>query len=137
MGRIGRGRGWTSPRQSEKLPPPHERPMAFVVTDACIRCKFTDCVAVCPADCFHEGVNMLVIDPNECIDCGACVPACPVNAIFPEDDVPDDQREFIELNKRLTRSWPVITKAQPPMDEADEYRDVTGKRAMLDEKARS
>lgn len=105
--------------------------MAFVVTDACVRCKFTDCVATCPADCFHEGPNMLVIDPAECIDCGACVPACPVNAIYPEDDVPDEHRPYITLNKRLSAAWPVITKAKEPLDDADDYRAVTGKRAMI------
>lgn len=109
--------------------------MAYVVTDACVRCKFTDCVATCPADCFHEGENMLVIDPGECIDCGACMPACPVNAIYPEDDVPDDMREYIALNKRLAGAWPLITKQKDPLDDADEYRGVTNKRSMLSEKA--
>jgi ferredoxin len=107
--------------------------MAYVVTDACVRCKFTDCVATCPADCFHEGANMLVIDPVECIDCGACMPACPVNAIYPEDDVPDDMRDYIALNKRLAGSWPLIVRQQDPLDEAEEFRAVTNKRGMLSE----
>ena len=72
--------------------------MTFVVTEACIKCKLTDCVEVCPVDCFHEGPNFLVIDPEECIDCGACVPECPVEAIFPDDEVPDQWTEFIEKN---------------------------------------
>ncbi len=107
--------------------------MAYVVTDACVRCKFTDCVATCPADCFHEGENMLVIDPDECIDCGACVPACPVNAIYHADDVPDDQQEFVALNERLAKGWPLITVQKDPLDDADEFRTVKGKRRMVSE----
>jgi len=72
--------------------------MTFVVIDACIRCKYTDCVEVCPVDCFREGPNMLVIDPDECIDCNLCVPECPVDAIYAEDDLPEDKKEYIELN---------------------------------------
>ena len=109
--------------------------MAYVVTDSCIRCKFTDCVATCPADCFREGENMLVIDPGECIDCGACVPACPANAIYPEDDVPSDQHEFIALNKTLAKAWPAITAQKDPLDEADDFKAVKNKRSMLSEKA--
>ena len=72
--------------------------MTYVVTEACIKCKYTDCVEVCPVDCFHEGPNFLVIDPEECIDCGGCVPACPVNAIFPEHEVPEHWREYTQIN---------------------------------------
>ena len=72
--------------------------MTYLVNDDCINCKHMDCVEVCPVDCFYEGENMLVIHPDECIDCAACEPICPVNAIFPEDQVPDDQQEFIKLN---------------------------------------
>ena len=72
--------------------------MTYVVVEACIKCKYMDCIEVCPVDCFYEGENMLVIPPDECIDCAACEPVCPVNAIFPEDQVPDDQQEFIKLN---------------------------------------
>jgi ferredoxin len=107
--------------------------LAYVVTDACVRCKYTDCVATCPADCFHEGENMLAIDPDECIDCGACVPACPVNAIYHADDVPDDQQEFIALNARLGKVWPLITTQKDPLDEADDFKSVKGKRAMVSE----
>ena len=72
--------------------------MTFVVTESCIKCKLTDCVEVCPVDCFHEGPNFLVIDPDECIDCGACVPVCPVEAIFALEDTPDDSEAFIFKN---------------------------------------
>src|SRR4030066_386727 len=87
--------------------------MTYVVTESCIRCKYTDCVEVCPVDCFHEGPNFLVIDPDECIDCTLCVPECPVNAIYAEDDLPEDQRQFIALNAELARTWPVLTEKKP------------------------
>ena len=84
--------------------------MTFVVTENCIKCKYMDCVEVCPVDCFHEGPNMLVIDPDECIDCAVCIPECPVNAIMPEEDVPGDQQHMIKLNADLSRiGWPSIT----------------------------
>ena len=107
--------------------------MAYVVAEPCIKCKFTDCVAVCPVDCFHEGENFLVIDPEECIDCGACVPECPVEAIFEEDDVPAKWADYIELNATLATGWPVITDSKDPLPEAEEMRDVENKRAMLSE----
>src|SRR3546814_2700032 len=78
--------------------------MPFVVTENCIKCKYTDCVEVCPVDCFHEGPNFLVIDPDECIDCTLCEPECPINAIYPEDDVPAGQEPFVALNAELARS---------------------------------
>src|SRR5690606_18863873 len=93
-------------------------PMPFVVTENCIKCKYTDCVEVCPVDCFHEGPNFLVIDPDECIDCTLCEPECPVNAIYPEDDVPAGQEGFIALNAELSRDWPVITVRKEPLAEA-------------------
>jgi ferredoxin len=96
-----------------------ETAMAYVVTEPCIRCKYTDCAAVCPVSCFHEGPNFLVIDPEECIDCDICVPECPVDAIYPEDQVPPDQQEFVALNAELAKAWPVIdTKKDAPSDAA-------------------
>jgi ferredoxin len=101
--------------------------MAFVVTESCIKCKYTDCVEVCPVDCFHEGPNMLVIDPDECIDCTLCEPECPVNAICSEDDVPGDQQQFVALNAELAKAWPVINEVKEPPADADEWKDVKGK----------
>jgi ferredoxin len=94
--------------------------MPFVVTENCIKCTFTDCVEVCPVDCFHEGPNFLVIDPDECIDCTLCEPECPANAIFPADDVPAGQEHFVALNAELAAQWPVIAvcKESPPDAEA-------------------
>src|SRR5688572_33441875 len=80
--------------------------MTHVVTESCIRCRYTDCVDVCPVDCFREGPNFLVIDPDECIDCAVCVAECPVNAIYAEEDVPSDQQNFIKINVELARFWP-------------------------------
>ena len=94
--------------------------MTHVVTEACINCKYTDCVDVCPVDCFKEGPNFLTIDPDECIDCAVCIPECPVNAILPEEDVPQDQLHFIKLNAELARGWPSITKRKPALPDAEE-----------------
>ena len=109
--------------------------MTFVVVESCIKCKFTDCVEVCPVDCFHEGPNMLVIDPEECIDCTLCEPECPVEAIVSEDDVPEGQEEFIELNARLSQSWPVISQAKEHPADAQDWQDVKEKRHLLEEDA--
>ena len=108
--------------------------MAYVVTESCIKCKYTDCVDVCPVDCFREGPNFLVIDPDECIDCTLCVAECPVNAIFPEDDVPDNQKIFIELNATLSKSnnWKTIIKKKPAPADADEWVAVKDKQHLLD-----
>ena len=106
--------------------------MTYVVTENCINCKHTDCVEVCPVDCFHEGPNFLVIDPDECIDCTLCVPECPVNAIFAEDEVPDDQAEFIELNAELSREWPVLTERKDPPADAEEWADKPDKLKLLE-----
>ncbi len=95
--------------------------MAFVVTDRCIRCKFGDCVEVCPVDCFHEGENMLVIDPEECIDCTLCVPECPVEAIVADDEVPKGQEHFLEINAKYSAIWPVITEKKDPPPDADDW----------------
>jgi ferredoxin len=106
--------------------------MTHVVTESCIKCKYTDCVDVCPVDCFHEGPNMLVIDPDECIDCAVCIPECPVNAIFAEEDVPEDQREWLAMNAELTRLWPVITDKKDALATAEEFKDVRDKKQYLE-----
>jgi len=94
--------------------------MAFIVTEACIKCKLTDCVEVCPVDCFHEGENMLVIDPEECIDCTLCEPECPISAIYSEDELPPDQLKMIAVNAEYSQKWPVITEMkEPPADWRD------------------
>jgi ferredoxin len=107
--------------------------MTFVVTENCIRCKYTDCVEVCPVDCFYEGPNFLVINPDECIDCGLCEPECPVNAIFAEDDLPESQREFIALNAKLAQQWPNITAQKAAPQDADEWKEIPNKRQFLEE----
>lgn len=106
--------------------------MAFVVLENCIKCKYTDCVEVCPVDCFHEGPNFLVIDPDECIDCTLCEPECPAEAIVPEDDVPEGQEEFIQLNAELSRQWPVITARKDPLPDAEEWDGQPNKRHYLE-----
>lgn len=106
--------------------------MTFVVVDNCIKCKYTDCVEVCPVDCFHEGPNFLVIDPDECIDCTLCEPECPAEAIFAEDDVPQDQLEFIALNAQLAKNWPVITEMKDAPADADQWKGVKGKIEYLE-----
>ena len=107
--------------------------MTHIVTESCIRCKYTDCVDVCPVDCFREGPNMLVIDPDECIDCAVCIPECPVNAIYAEEDTPADQMNFIKLNVELSvaAGWKSITKRKAPPADADDWKDKTGKLAEL------
>ncbi len=105
--------------------------MTYVVTENCIQCKYTDCVDVCPVDCFHEGPNFLVIDPDECIDCTLCVAECPAEAIFAEDDVPDDQRAFIDLNAELAKLWPVIVEMKPAPPDADEWKGKPDKLKLL------
>lgn len=106
--------------------------MAFVVVDNCIKCKYTDCVEVCPVDCFREGPNMLVIDPDECIDCNLCVPECPVDAIFAEDDLPAEKVAFLELNKTLAKDWPMITAIKPAPADADAWKDTPDKLKYLE-----
>ncbi len=106
--------------------------MTYVVTESCIKCKYTDCVEVCPVDCFHEGPNFLVIDPEECIDCSLCEPECPVNAILPEEDLSGDQQEFIELNATLAQSWPVINQKKDAPADADEWAEVADKKELLE-----
>ena len=102
--------------------------MVYVVTEACIRCKFTDCVEVCPVDCFYEGENMLVINPQECIDCGVCEPECPVEAIKPESP---ELVDWVERNATLAQTWPNITKKKAPLPDAERYRHEKDKLAWL------
>lgn len=106
--------------------------MTYVVTEACIKCKYTDCVDVCPVDCFHEGPNFLVIDPEECIDCTLCVAECPAEAIFAEDDVPPGQEQFIPLNAELAKTWPVILERREAPADADQWLKKSGKRDLLE-----
>jgi len=103
--------------------------MAYVVTEPCIQCKYTNCVAVCPVDAFREGPNFLAIDPFECIDCDACVAECPVEAIYPDDEVPIEWEEYIELNERLSEQWSdrVITEIKDPLPKAEEWAEVENK----------
>ena len=106
--------------------------MAFVVTENCIKCKYMDCVEVCPVDCFHEGPNMLVIDPEECIDCTLCEPECPVEAIMSEDEDPANHEHYKKLNGELSKAWPVITEAGKPPGDADEWAKVFEKFHLLE-----
>ena len=105
--------------------------MTYVVTENCIQCKYTDCVDVCPVDCFVEGPNFLPIDPEECIDCTLCVAECPAEAIFAEDDVPEDQLDFIEINAKLAKVWPIISERKDPLPDADSFNGKSGKRELL------
>ena len=106
--------------------------MAYVVTENCIKCKYTDCVDVCPVDCFHEGPNFLVIDPEECIDCTLCVAECPAEAILAEDDVPPHQTQFIALNAEMAKVWPIISERREPPADADDWNGKPGKRDLLE-----
>jgi ferredoxin len=106
--------------------------MTHVVTESCIRCKYTDCVDVCPVDCFKEGPNFLVIDPEECIDCAVCIAECPVNAIYAEDDLPAEMQSFIDLNTELAKNWPTISKTHDPLPDAEVWKEQTGKLAYLE-----
>jgi ferredoxin len=101
--------------------------MTHVVSDSCIRCRYTDCVDVCPVDCFRAGQDFLVIDPDECIDCAVCIPECPVNAIYAEEDLPDHLRHFVDLNAKLAREWPSISKKEQPLPEAEKWSTVASK----------
>lgn len=105
--------------------------MTYVVTENCIQCKYTDCAEVCPVECFHEGPNFLVIDPDECIDCAACVPECPADAIFADDELPTGQEDFIAINARLGREWPVILRKKAALSDAEEWNGKANKRPLL------
>ncbi|NOX75410.1 MAG: ferredoxin family protein [Gammaproteobacteria bacterium] len=106
--------------------------MTYVVTENCIKCKYTDCVEVCPVDCFYEGPNFLVIDPEECIDCTLCEPECPIGAILSADDLPADQEPFIALNAELAKKWPVITEMKDAPADAKEWEGIAGKLKHLE-----
>ena len=110
--------------------------MPHVVCEPCINCKHTNCVSVCPVNCFHQGPNFLAIDPEKCIDCALCVYECPVKAILEEEDVPEHWVEYIGLNANLSKVWPVITQQKPPLATAEEFRDVEIKRHLLDTETR-
>ena len=99
--------------------------MTYVVTEACIKCKYTDCVEVCPVDCFYEGENMLVINPEECIDCGVCVPECPIDDIHPDTD--SSMEKWVELNAQYANLWPNITHKKAPPEDADAWASVPHK----------
>ena len=106
--------------------------MTYIVTDNCIKCKYTDCVEVCPVDCFKEGPNFLVIDPDECIDCTLCEPECPITAIFPEDDLPAGQEHFLALNAELAPLWPTITTRKDAPADAKEWENREDKLKLLE-----
>ena len=106
--------------------------MTFVVTESCIKCKYTDCVDVCPVDAFREGPNFLVIDPDDCIGCAVCVPECPVNAIYADEDVPADQQAFTPLNAELARQWKPITRTKIALPDADEWAKIERKLDKLE-----
>lgn len=106
--------------------------MTFVVTENCIKCKYTDCVEVCPVDCFYEGPNMLVIHPDECIDCALCEPECPANAIVSDSDLTDDNQQFLALNAELSAAWPNLTERKPAPDDASEWDGRPDKLALLE-----
>jgi ferredoxin len=107
--------------------------MTHLVTENCIKCKYTDCVEVCPVDCFYEGPNFLVIKPDECIDCGVCIPECPADAIVTEDDLPEEKRIFwFDVNQQLADKWPNITKKIDPLPDADEWKNKPNKIDLLE-----
>jgi len=105
--------------------------MTYLVNDKCIKCKLMDCVEVCPVDCFYEGKNMLVIKPDECIDCGVCEPECPVNAIYAEDEVPADEIEFIEINEKYSKIWPNISEKKDALPDAEKWAKSNNKIEVL------
>ena len=105
--------------------------MTHVVAEPCFNCKYTDCVVVCPVECFYEGEAILVIHPDECIDCALCEPECPIDAIFSEDELPAGQEQFLELNAELADIWPNITEKKPALPEAEEWTGKPDKLALL------
>ena len=107
--------------------------MTYVVTGSCISCKYTDCVSVCPVDCFYEGPNFLVINPDECIDCAVCVPECPVEAIVADTDANHDDLDYwLELNKSLSKTYTNITKRKDPLPDAENFKNIKDKKHLLE-----
>ncbi len=107
--------------------------MPYIVVEPCVKCRYTDCAEACPVDdCFKLGANFMVIDPDTCIDCGACEPACPVNACLPEDEVPEKWQAYVELNKKYAAQWPGLNRNIGPLDSAEEFKDVENKLDMID-----
>ena len=107
--------------------------MTFVVGENCIQCRYTDCVEVCPVDCFYGGPNMLVINPDECIDCALCEPECPAKAIYSEDEIPENQKDFLALNRKMSETWPNITEKSAPLPDADAQDGKPNKIRVLKE----
>lgn len=108
--------------------------MTHLVTENCINCKHTDCVQVCPVDCFYEGENFLSINPDECIDCGVCIPECPVDAIVPDEDLDEEKRIFwLEVNTRTSQKWPNIARKKDPLPDHEEWNGKPGKIDLLKE----
>lgn len=109
--------------------------MAYVVAEPCINCKYTNCAAVCPVDAFREGPNFLVIDPLDCIDCDACVPECPVEAIYPDDELPEKWENYIDINERLAEKWQdkIINETEDPLEDADEWAEKEKTPDMIEE----
>jgi len=106
--------------------------MAFIVTEPCIKCKYTDCVDVCPVDCFREGKNMLVIDPEICIDCNLCVDECPVTAIFADSELPEKWAHYVEINEKYAAEWPEIDGRKDALDTAEEFSKIESKLDLID-----
>ena len=106
--------------------------MTYVVTESCIKCKYTDCVGPCPVDAFREGPNMLVIDPDDCIDCNLCVPTCPVNAIFSDIKVPHEQLRYTQLNAELSLRWPAIIRVKAAPADANDWAQLRPKHHFLE-----
>ncbi len=107
--------------------------MSFVVTEICVNCKFTDCVEVCPVDCFYEGPNMVVIHPDECIDCGLCEPACPIGAILSEDELSANERHFIDLNRKHAEKWPNLTKPKATLFDTEYWKNQINKHNLIED----
>jgi len=105
--------------------------MTYIVTEVCINCKHTDCVQVCPVDCFREGPNFIAIAPDECVDCGLCAIECPLEAIVSESELTENQLHYIALNKELALRWPRIVERKSPMSDAEKWAKTPGKLKLL------